>query len=154
QVDLVLLAVDAEADGLAPTFGNRLAVEIVCELDHGALSHGKGLSSRRQSAQIVFGFPAFVKSARPNGRSDGRNLLRTAAQRLRSVQSCHHVVNEPVRLRLVGGEPSIPVGVRLDLLDGLARLLRRKAGDLLLRQPVLRRLYRDVRGRTADAGRW
>src|SRR5215467_3200348 len=62
-----------------------------------------------------------------------------------------HLVDEAVVLGLLGGEPAVAVGVPLDLLDGLPRVV----GDALEQRPFdvkkLLGLDLDVGGGAADA---
>src|SRR4051794_1942149 len=61
------------------------------------------------------------------------------------------VVDEAVLLRLLRGEPAVPVGVALDGVDGLAAVGRDQLGHLPLDVQDLLGLDLDVGRRAADA---
>src|SRR5664280_1015068 len=63
------------------------------------------------------------------------------------------VVDEAVGHGLLGGEPTVAVGVRLDLFEGLTGVLGDELSHLLLDVQHLLSLDLDVRGRAADAAR-
>src|SRR3954470_14499767 len=64
-----------------------------------------------------------------------------------------HVVDEPVLEGLLRGEPAVAVGVLLDLLDRLTRVLRLQLVQLALGPPEQVGLDGDIGCSTADAGR-
>src|SRR3954463_3073969 len=64
-----------------------------------------------------------------------------------------HIVDEAVLLGLLGGEPAVPVGVSLDLLERLSGVLADQVEQHLLDVQRLLRLDLDVGGRAAHAAR-
>src|SRR5258706_10587761 len=64
-----------------------------------------------------------------------------------------HLVDEPVVLGLLGGEPAVAVGVRLDLLPGLSGVERHPLLEHALGVEHLLGLDRDISGGTTDAAR-
>src|SRR4051812_19105160 len=102
----------------------------------------------------------FGRTYRPWGLGNGCVFLMVTVRSSADRAGARHlgralddVVDEPVLLGLLRREPAVPVGVLVDLLEGLAGVV----GDALLQHPPgvhhLLGLDRDVGRRTADAAR-